>query len=167
MKIGDKRIVTNEPPYGMFGINSVGSVKFITIEVIEEKEGKGEFSGKTCVGFLGKGSDGRLYGYNYPTMNESFNNTIWIPYISEENFKKLSIDEKDAFVKDYHWFDVTTYQVPKAPKFIVDFDILEFCQTHQHLFYKNDGCWRCNHNLKMDPDKVIKDQPEYRWQGWF
>lgn len=171
MKIGDKFILVNRAPYSYFvGRNTKVIPKFIEVEVIEQKDNvPGEFTEKTedHTGFIAKGSDGYIYSYNYPRYNEGYGETIWTRYCSDDEFTKLSEEEKNKMVKDYIWVDVTRYQCPSLPKFANNFSIkILFCEKHQNLYYENSACFYCKHIPDFRHEETLNIQ-EHKWLGWY
>lgn len=166
MKIGNKLILINNPPY-IFGTKNEREVKSIIIEVIEEKDdAKGEFTGKVGKGYLAKGNDGYLYGYNYPHINEGYSSGIWTRYMPDEDFINLSTEDKDKLVKDYLWHDVTKFQCPAKAIFAINQDFIEYCSDHQQHFYHKRGCFWCKHMPEHKP-KVTMNMQEHNWYGWY
>ena len=163
MEIGTKIVAISEVPYHPFIGHNERSAKFIEIEVIEERTGKGEFTGKESKGYLGKGSDGYLYGYNYPHTNEGYSSTPWIRFCPDEEFNKLTEDEKNEIVKDYMWHDIIHYQCPAKANFCKDKTYISYCEIHQHHYYNE--CFRCKHDLGSP--KIIMNMQEHNWKGWY
>jgi hypothetical protein len=167
LKIGQKVVVINEIPYSHLIGHNKKPTRFIEIEVIEEKKNvPGEFDGKEIhTGYLGKGSDNYMYGYNYPTANQGGGNTAWVRHCSDEEWYKLSKNEKDEMVKDYLWSDITHYQCPAEATFCKNKDYIQYCEKHQQHYYTDEGCFRCKYNLKSP--KVHMNMEEHNWPGWF
>lgn len=164
MNIGDKFIVCDSAPYTVFGRPQTPA-KFITLEIVEEKVGKGEFTGKERRGFLAKGSDGHMYGYNYPTVSEGFGDVPWIRYLPDDEFARLTDAEKRDFVKDWMWYDITNFQCPTKTAFVEEHDFIDFCEVHQKHVYTRRGCLYCQHDLPRP--NVIMNLEEHKWCGWY
>lgn len=156
--IGRKFILTNTPPYGMFGHNDKIKPLFIEIEVKSNFTFVDEYN-ETRDSFLADGND----GYKYRFMQ----NGVWERNCSDEDFEKLSEEEKDRMVKDLFWRDVILFQCPALPDFYADFSAkLKFCETHQNLFYEEKECFYC----KKIPDfrrNVQMNLEEHKWLGWY
>lgn len=165
MKIGDKRLVVNIAPYHHFTGHNDTPVKFVELEVVEECVGKGEHTGDEGEGFLAKGSDGYMYGYNYPHVNEGHGSTVWMRHMPDDEFLALSEQEKSALVEDLMWPDMTMFQCPAEAVVARDKDYIEYCETHQHHFYTAKGCSHCKFNLKTPEVKM--NMEEYAWIGWY
>lgn len=166
MKTGDKFILINHPPY-VFGIKNGNEVKTIIVEIIEERnDAKGEFTGNEGKGYLAKGSDGYTYGYNYPHINEGFSDGVWTRYIPDEEFLKLSPEDKEKLVEDYLWHDFTKYQCPAKAVFAINEDFVDYCEAHQQYFYNRKGCFYCKHMPEHRP-KIIMNMEEHNWKGWY
>lgn len=78
------------------------------ITVTESVTGLGEFTGNVYDGYIGKTASGRTFGYNYPTANEGYGETMWMPYLPDEEFEELSEEEKTKFVEHYFWKDTSS-----------------------------------------------------------
>ena len=166
-KLNQKVIAINNAPYHHFTGHNEEETSFIEIEIIKIiKNVPGEFNPKeTGTGYLGKGSDGFDYGFNYPTINQSYGDTKWTRYCSDNDFDKLSKNKKDAMVKDYIWHDITSFQCPAIAKFCKNKNYIDYCKKHQHHFYKKQGCFRCKHNL-TEPETIM-NMTEHNWTGWY
>ena len=168
LTIGSKHCVTNVAPYNLYtGHNKDKIPTFIEVEILEEKESKGEFTDKPNIGYLCKGSDGYTYGFNYPRYNEGYGNTCFHRYLPDGEFKALSSKEANELIKDYLWVDVTHYQCPAEPTFLKDYPYLGYCELHQHIFRNDDGCWRCEHDIQLEGPEVKMNMEEHRWVGWY
>lgn len=167
MKFGQKFILINEAPYNRLEGHTPKATKFIIVEIIDIKKNvPGEFnSEKTGIGYLAQGSDGYLYGYNYTRLNQGFGNTAWERYCSDEEFDKLTIAQKDAMVEDDIWRDIVYYQCPKIADFCKDKEFIQYCAKHQHHYYSQIGCKRCNHG--MPEPKTNMNMTEHNWVGWY
>ncbi len=167
MKIGQKFILINEAPYHHLSGHNDRPVKFIIVEVIEVKENvPGEFDHKkTGIGYLAKGYDGYLYGYDYPRLNQGYSTTAWVRHCTDEEFNKLTRHQKDEMVKDYIWVDIINYQCPEIAYFCKDKEFISYCKKHQYHYYINNGCWRCAHDMP-DP-KIFVNMTEHNWTGWY
>lgn len=167
MKIGDKFVLVNSPPYHTFIGHNTKPVKFIEIEIIESKNNvSGEFTGKPAgTGFLAKSTDGYQYGYNWRTYNEGYGETCWVRTCSNEAFSLLSEEEKDKMVEDYLWMDVIHYQCPASPIFLEKYDFIKYCKKHQHCYYPREKCWRCACGIPKP--KVNMNITRHRWIGWY
>lgn len=164
-EIGSKLVLVNRTPYGFFGHNEK-PVKFITVEIIELRNtGTCEYTGKAIEALcaLAKGSDDYLYGYNWKTVGGGFSDTPWVRYIPNEDFQTLSEFEKDIFVKDYIWHDVTGWQCPPVPKLVEMYPFLHYCDKHQQLYYTE--CDYCGLNLSKR--EIELNQEEHSWVGWY
>ena len=166
MNIGDKFILANHAPYS-FGVTNKKEVTFITVEVVQKHEdAKGEFTGKVGTGYTALGSDGYTYSFNYPHINEGFSNTAWIRYMPDEEFSKLSTEDKEKLVEDYLWLDVTNFQCPAKAVFAINNDFIEYCESHQRHFYTRKGCFYCKHMPDYRPE-IEFNMEEHRWIGWY
>lgn len=166
MNIGDQHILVNTAPY-IYGQHNDIIAKHITIEIVEEHhDAKGEFTGKEGTGYLAKGSDGYMYGYNYPHINEGFSSGVWVRHMPDEEFNNLSRDEKDKLVEDFLWHDVEKYQCPEKASFAVGKDFIDFCPDHQKHFYVRTGCIWCKNMPEYRPD-IIMNMDDYNWAGWY
>jgi len=172
-KIGTKRLIVNVPPYSMFKHNNTRRPKFVEIEIIEIfKDVPGEFSGNPHgEGYLAKGSDGYTYAQNYPRYCESQTSdgkSNWRRYVSDKEFVTLTEEAKELFFSEYmFWTDVCSFQCPAAPKFLEQYEYINWCETHQNLFYiDSGGCFYCKHNITRFPN-VRMNMTEHRWFGWY
>lgn len=143
-------------------------VKHIVLEVISEHDDAvGEFDGRIGTGYIAKGSDGYLYGFNYPDINQGFGNTPWVRYISDKGFANLSEEEKDEIIEDYIWQDITHYQCPAEAKFVEPLDFISYCEFHQHHYYIRKGCSRCKLSNGKKLNSVTMNMKEHAWEGWY
>ena len=164
--VGNKIMCVNVAPYHRFLGHSDKLPKFIELEVIEKKENVPyDYGDKTGEGFLAKGSDGHLYGYDYPRVGCGLGNTSWVRYCPDEEFEKLTEEEKDILVKDMLWIDVTLFQCPKPVKRFVDTEYIQFCESHQRHFYTVCGCVYCKHDLPKP--EITLNIAQHRWVGWY
>lgn len=175
LMVGHKLILTNITPYGVFGHNETPP-KFISIEIVEiNLPNKGEFTNtEGSDGVLAKGSDGYMYGKNYPTRNEGRGDSSWARHCSDSDFEKLSEEDKDSMVEDLVWFDVAEYQCPSLPKFVEAFpDVsLRFCETHQKLYYEPGECFYCKYitnpgGVVFHQGRVTMTPEKHSWVGWY
>jgi hypothetical protein len=166
MKLNDKLLLIKRPPH-LFGIKNENEVKSITIEIVEKRDdAKGEFSGKTVTGYIAKGSDGYLYGYNYPEIHEGFGGGLWVRYTSNEEFLELSTEEQERFIEDYLWHDVTKFQFPAQATFAVNEDFIDYCEKHQRHFYTRKGCFYCHFMPDKQPETIM-NMKEHKWKSWY
>lgn len=92
----------------MLKISSVENDDLVEeIVVIRTVTGHGEFSGNDYVGYIAQTTEGKLFSYNYPRANECYGETLWLPYLPEGDFEKLSDYEKKKFVENFFWKDIT------------------------------------------------------------
>lgn len=169
MKLGDKFVLTNVPPYFGYGMgHNTKDPMFIEIQITEEKINVPSIydeSDRSGRGYIALGSDGHMYCYNYPYHSCSFdiNWTRWMP---DNEFDKLSEKEKNDLVKNYLWFDVIGYQCPVKPVFADRFSIkICFCEKHQNLFYEGNECFYCKRNF-TPKDRVVMNTLEHAFIGW-
>lgn len=168
MKIGDKIVITNTPPYSFLcGVNKEKEPKIISIEIYRQIFNvPGEFTGKLkFTGYVAKGEDGYEYSYNYPTGNEGYGDTCWSRYIENEEFKLLSEEEKHKFVEDYLWLEIELFKCPAKPKFLNKYKFMRYCKKHQKCFYINEGCFECTYSLKEPKEKL--NLIKHKWIGWY
>jgi len=165
MNINDTFLLVNVPPYYTFTINETKPVKFIKVTIVTEiKNVPSEFEDNTRgTGYLAKGSDGHMYGYDYPRYGYS----SWTRYLPDNVFDTLSEEQKDEFVKDLIWHDIINYQCPAKAKVCndINMEFIDYCEKHQHHFYIRTGCKRCNAN--MASPKIIMNQLKHNWFGWY
>ena len=167
LKIGSKHVLTNVAPYNPYsGHNNKKIPVFIEVEVIEEREGEGEFTGKVSEGYICKGSDGYLYGFNYPNVNEGYGNTCFHRWLPDEEFLALPHEEAEKFINEYHWQDVTHFQCPAAPKFMKNYPYLSYCDLHQQMYQKDESCFYCKYAKKYGP-RVKMNMRNHAWFGWY
>jgi hypothetical protein len=162
MKIGDKRILVSLDFYLEFlnartAINSlpkiVGNVSYKIIlpkkEVVvvkittkihnvrEELTGQPQESG-----YLGIGSDGYKYSFNYPVYSEGANGTIIRRYCSDEQYNLFSDADKKNFTDRYRWKDIDS--LSNLPNPIFSQLVLDFCPIHGcHFYVEEDRCFEC------------------------
>lgn len=166
-QVGQKIVVTNIPPYSRWSDHNKVRPNFVQIEILQtELEAKGEWDDKIeNIGILGKGSDSYMYGYNYPKTVSN-----WVRHCPDEEFNKLSEEEKTKMCEDLVWYDVATYQCPALPEAIIkQFPEVEFefCEKHQVLQYKNgQKCFYCKMNFEPK-DRVVMNTNEHAWKGWY
>lgn len=165
MEVGNQFLLVNESPY-LLGLHNEEPVEFIVATIIEEKVGKGEFTGKEDKGYLARGSDGLYYGYNYPTVNEGMSSGIWVRHMPDELFLELSQEEKEEFVRNYMWKDITLFQCPAEALPAKELDFIEYCEKHQKHFYTRKSCFYCKH-IPDFQNKVHMNMEEHAWTGWY
>lgn len=169
MKIGDIFVLTNTAPYHHLTGHNSKEPKFIQVKIIEEKypDAAAIAAGHDSVGYLAKGSDWYIYGFRYPHEYTGFGDPSWIRYCPNEEFAKLSNDEKNKLCSDLVWHDVVKFQCPGKPIFADKFDRkIEFCEKHQLIHYTDGHCFYC----KRIPDhtrKVIMNLEEHKFIGWY
>lgn len=152
MEIGTKRLVVSTFPCSVFGENNKFP-KFKVLECIEKRLGNGEFTGKEGQGYLFKGRDGTLYGFNYPHVCEGFGTPPFTKFLPDDEFVKLSESDKEAFIEDYIWFDLAAMTLPEELEITKGLDFVSFCPKHLRYFYTTDCKW-CKHNLPSEVDKL-------------
>lgn len=165
-KMNQNIVIVNVSPYNMFGHNKK-IAKFVEIEIIEEiKNVPGEFTSKTKhTGYIGKGTDGYQYSYNYPYANEGFGDTVWTRYCENDRFERLAKVEKDQMIKDYIWFDITDYHCPKEASFCKGKDYIKYCEIHKRHYYLVNKCFHCTFNI--DTKDCLNNMEENSWLGWY
>src|SRR6056297_3322271 len=123
MNINDKFVLVSTAPYHHFtGVNET-RIKFIEVIIVKRIENiPYEFDpNEFGTGYLAKGSDGYMYGYDYPRYGGS-----WTRYIPDDKFDLLPEEEKDIFIEDLIWNDITIYQCPKKAAFCENLDYIEY-----------------------------------------
>jgi len=167
LEMGNKYLVVNVAPYNPYTGHSKVEPKFLELTVFEERtDANGEFTGEVGTGYLARGSDGKIYGLNYPTVNEGYGDTSWRRYCTDKDFLALTEGQKEQFIIDLYWRDVTYYQCPAEPDFVKGHDYLAFCNVHQILHYKRDSCFYCQIKPEMRR-KVEMNMNEHKWVGWY
>lgn len=160
MKIGEKRIVVSEIPFGVLGKNE-NLPKIKILDCVEEKQSKGEFTGKEGIGYIFKDSEGHLYGFNYPEINETFTGNVFTRFMRDQDYLKLSDEEKDKLLDYFYWYDIKDVYLPKPLSFTKDLNFISFCHEHLRYHYNTiDGCKWCKHGLphkKENLNKIIKN----------
>ena len=171
MKMGDRFILTNTPPYSMWykDYHNKKKPKFIWIEIKEVSfDVPGEFSGEPVGnGFLAVGSDGFHYEYNYKKYYQGLGERGWNRWMEDEEFSALSEKEQDAVADDMYWYDITHYQCPQIPNILDRFNkfvSVNFCEKHQKLYYDSKECFYCKYELNERKNLNAK---EHSWIGWF
>lgn len=157
MEIGDHFLLINKPPY-FYGMHNEDNITTVSVEVIEERhDAEGQFSGNIGTGYIAKGSDGKLYGYNYPVISEGLSDGCW-------QLAELS-DVEEMDLDKLVWSDVTLYQCPAKAVFTKDLPFIDFCETHQRHVYTRNGCRRCALGLKNRT--IVMNLEQHNFKGWY
>lgn len=140
MKVGDKRVIC---------FNRKNSFDYVSLKIIKNMTGIGEFSGKPIKGFLAEGSDSYLYGYNYPIAGEGFfSGSTWTRYrlikYKNRTFEELSDQEKDRLIDKFIWRDVSIIEFRNKPiELLRKYSFLNYCKKHSLVYYGR-YCQRCS-----------------------
>lgn len=122
------------------------------IEVLVKVTGKGEFSGKEYEGFLAKGADGYMYGYNYPHANEGYGNTPWVRHMPDAEFLALSEEAKNALIERLYWPSIRSVRTNKLPDILVGNPLINYCEKHASLSNAGKECFFCRNDIKGKKD---------------
>ena len=155
MKIGDKRVICyNNKNRFNCDLPNKSDFDYVSLKIIENKTGIGEFSGEPVNGFLAEGSDYYLYGYNYPVASEGFfSGSTWTRYMpikyKNKKFEELSDQEKDKLISKFIWRDISIIEFEDEPvKLLEKYDFIDYCEKHNLIYYK-PNCWRCKAESRL------------------
>lgn len=167
MNIGDKVILVSEAPYHILGHNKDRAPDFKTITITEERDSVCEFRGTPAgTGYLAKCEEtGEIFTFNWPQKGGGFGNTPWVKWMPDDEFVALSEEEKDAFIKQYIWYDITNFLAPAAMKLVNNDSVLRYCDKHQRHYYTTSCCFYCKHDLSNPKEPLTMDS--HKWFGWY
>ena len=152
--IGKKLLVVNLKPYHYLKGRNGYTPHFIELTIIECKHnvpGNVTYRTEGHHGWVAKGSDDFTYGFNYPLFNETHIDTHWHRFDT-------------PLGDDYNWYDVTEYQCPAEPVWLSLYPFLNYCSSHQQLYYSQDNCWKCKFHVSLHKEMNLK---QHKWIGWY
>ena len=126
--------------------------QFFEVEIVEAKLVNNTWGAGESFGYRAIDKEGKEFFCNWNCFPDDSMTPMW----SWDDRKKM-------------FYDITYIRnCPKKPKFIDQFESIEWCEIHKRIYVvdKRFGCFDC-FTEEQHPEVKQKREAEQTWKGWF